>query len=360
MMKATLERFGRQDAGGTADLIRLTNQAASHVALMPVGARLVEAWFPDRAGNMADVVLGFSTIEDYLELDTYAGSIAGRYANRIAGAKFDLDGQTFGLEANEGRNHVHGGFEGLDRQTWDYVIDESAGTVVFTHDSPDGHGGYPGELSVQVTYRLEDDADVLRIELVATTTRPTVLNLVNHSYWNVAGHGSGDVFGQLLQLGASAYTPVDEELLATGQVTSVEGTPFDFRTLTPIGARIHDLPAIGGAGRLEEGAAGGYDHNWVLDGARGDLHLAARMVDPASGRQLTLRTTEPGVQMYTAGYMKDLPGKDGARYNAGAGITLETQTYPCSPNIPDFPSAVLLPGEVYKHDMECTFTVADM
>ena len=354
-MKVFYESFGQPSSGGVTDLIRLTTGSGSQIALIPLGARLVEAHFPDREGALADLVLGFDSIHDYLELDTYAGSIAGRYANRIAGAAFEIEGETFTLEANEGRNHVHGGFDGLDRQLWSYEVDEAAGAVTFSHVSPAGHGGYPGELAIQVTYRLFED-DRLSIDMTATTSAATVINLVHHSYWNLAGHHSGSVLDQLLMLDAMSYTPVDQELLPTGELATVGGTPVDFRESHPISERIGALPAIGGAGRLEADAPGGYDHNWVLDGTRGDMHLAARMTDPVSGRQMTLTTTEAGVQMYTAGYMKELPGKGGARYDAGAGITLETQTFPCSPNIPAFPSAELRPGSRYEHSMLFEFT----
>lgn len=350
-----IEMFG---SPGTpqVDLIRLTNRPGAHVALIPVGARLVEAHFPDRDGNLADVVLGFGTVDEYLGNDTYAGSIAGRYANRIAEASFTLHRKTYELERNEGSNHIHGGHDGLDRQRWQYELDEAGNAVTFRHRSPDGHGGYPGELTISVTYRLRD-VNVLEIDMTATTTASTVLNLVHHSYWNLAGHSSGSVLDQLLQLDATNYTPVDDDLLATGEILSVTGTPFDFRTPTPFGARIADVPTTGGAGRIAADAPTGYDHNWVLSGRRGEPHPAAVVTDPASGRRLTLNTTEPGVQVYTAGYMNDLPGKDGAVYNAGAGFTLETQTFPCAPNIPWFPSATLEPGEEYRHSMRLSFDI---
>ena len=190
-MSITIEKFGR---AGTpqVDRIRITNAAGSNIAVIPVGARLVEAHFPDHDGNLADIVVGFETIGEYLESDTYAGSTAGRYANRITDGRFTLSGRTVQLERNEGRNHIHGGFDGLDRQHWDWTTDEATDSVTFTHRSPDGHAGYPGKLDVSVTYRLQDD-DVLLIDMSATTTATTVLNLVHHSYWNLAGHASGSV-----------------------------------------------------------------------------------------------------------------------------------------------------------------------
>lgn len=359
-MTITIDRFG--DAGAQqTDRIRITNAAGSHIALIPVGARLVEAHFPDRFGELADLVLGFETVEDYLDTDTFAGSIAGRYANRIASGRFRLDGRTVELETNEVPNHVHGGVDGLDRQAWDYGVDEQGSSVTFTHHSPDGHGGYPGALDVTATYRLQDD-DVLALDMTATTTAPTVLNLVNHAYWNLGGHGSGSVLEQTLQVNAPMYTPVDAELLATGEICSVRGTAFDFTSEHPIGERIADLPATGGGGRIAADAthaSAGYDHNWVLDGPRHELHAAAVVTDPESGRRLTLHTTEVGVQIYTAGYMTQLPGKDGAVYDFGAGLTLETQAFPCSPNIPWFPSARLDPGQEYRHSMRFTFDTVE-
>lgn len=357
-MTVDIERFGRP---GTpqVDLIRITNASGSNVALIPIGARLTEAFFPDRRGELADIVLGFDSVADYLENDTYAGSIAGRYANRITAGQFTLHGQRHQLELNEGRNHVHGGFDGLDRQTWDYTVDDRDNRVVFTHLSPDGHGGYPGALDIAVTYRLGDD-NVLDIDMTAITTAPTVVNLVNHSYWNLAGHASGSVLDQTLRLNSSTYTPVNDDLLATGEIRSVMGTAFDFLAAHPIGLRMDDVPSTGGGGRTEPGASTGYDHNWVLDGPHSELHLAAIAVDPASGRRLTLFTTEPGVQVYTGGYLKNLPGKDNATYSAGAGFTLETQTFPCSPNIPHFPSAALKPGDRYAHTMRIALDVDDL
>jgi aldose 1-epimerase len=318
---------------GDTDLIRITNARGSSISLIPLGARLVRAEFPDRDGRLDDLVLGFDSAEAFLASRTYAGAVAGRCANRIAGGRFTLHGRDFTLETNEDDKHLHGGFDGLDRQVWDHDVDGDA--VVLRHTSPAGHGGYPGELAVTVRYALGAD-DTLAVDLTATTTEPTIVNLVQHAYWNLAGHASGSVYDQVLQLSAPAYTPVDDALLPTGEIRLVEGTPFDFRAPRPIGD-------------------GAYDHNWVLDGARGELHPAAVAVDPASGRRLTLHTTEPGVQVYTGGYLDDLPGKDGAVYAKGAGFTLETQTFPAAATIPWFPSPVLEPGGTYRHAMRFAF-----
>lgn len=350
-MTITIERFG-PDATQQADRIRITNSRGSHIALTPVGARLIEVHVPDRKGRLDDIVLGFDSVEDYLASETYAGSIAGRYANRIAGAAFVLDGRPVHVEANEGRNHVHGGSDGLDRQLWHYEPDEQRNGVTFTHSSPDGHGGYPAAVDITVSYRLQDD-DVLVIDMAATASAPTVLNLVNHAYWNLAGHASGSVLEQTLLVQGSTYVPVDDELLATGEIRSVHGTAFDFTTAHPIGDRIADVPTPAGKG---PGAAStGYDHNWVVDGPRYELHPAVLAADPRSGRRLRLSTTEPGVQIYTGGYLDGLAGKDGAIYDAFAGFTLETQTFPGSPNIAWFPSARIDPDHPYRHRMVLEF-----
>ena len=348
-MTVTTERFGRPGAG-QVDCLRITNRAGSHVALIPNGARLIEAHFPDRDGELADLVLGFDSAQEYLDSGTYAGSTAGRYANRIVGGRFVLDGRPVELEANEGRNHVHGGRDGLDRQVWQYTTDAAANSVTFTHHSPDGHAGYPGAVDLAVTYRLLDDADVLEIELTGTTSAPTILNLVNHAYWNLAGHDSGSVLEQTLELDAPTYVPVDGELLASGEIRSVHGTAFDFTRARPIGEAIADVPGPGG-----RPSTTGYDHNWVLDGPRYEVHPAALATDPASGRRLRLSTTEPGVQMYSGGYLRGVPGKQGATYDFGAGFTLETQTFPCAPNFAWFPTARVDPSAPYRHLMRFEF-----
>lgn len=354
-MTIAVDTFGAQGARQT-DLIRITNAGGAHIALIPIGARLVEAHFPDREGRLSDIVLGFETVEDYLDNDTYAGAIAGRYANRIAEGRFTLGDRTYQLDINEGANHVHGGHDGLDRQQWDYDLDHPSNAVKFRHRSPHGHAGYPGELAIEVTYRLGDD-DTIDIDMTATTSADTIVNLVNHAYWNLAGHQSGTVLDQTLQVASTMYTPVDDDLLPTGEIRDVEGTPFDFTVPRRIGERIDDVPTSGGAGRIADGTPTGYDHNWVLDGPRQQPHAAVVAVDNESGRRLTLITTEPGVQIYTAGYMHRLAGKAGARYNPGAGFTLETQTFPSSPNIAWFPAATLRPADRYRHRMRLSLDV---
>lgn len=311
--------------------------------LVTYGARLTELWVPDRDGTPADIVLGHDTLEQYRATTTYFGATAGRYANRIRQGRFRLIGEDHQLDINEGANHLHGGREGIDRKVWT-LADRSATWATLTLASPDGDMGYPGRLDMSATYELTPDQ--LRVTMAATTDRPTIVNLVHHSYFNLAGHASGDVLGHELRLPAPFITPVDDELLTTGEVRSVHGTPFDFTAPKPIGRDIAEV--LNGAG---------YDHNWCLDGAGEDLRLAAEVHEPTSGRRMTLHTGEPGVQVYTGGYLSpEVIGKGGIPYDRFAGFTLETQKFPGSPNHPHFPSATLLPGDTYRHAMVFGFS----
>lgn len=312
---------------------------ALRARLIAYGARLTELWLPDRRGDPADVVLGHDTLEEYRATPTYFGATVGRYANRIEGGRLRLDGQDHRLDVNEGGNHLHGGAEGFDRAVW-ALQDASETWATFAHVSPEGDMGYPGRLEAAVTYELSEDG--LRVSFQATADRPTVVNLVHHSYFNLAGEG--DVLGHDLRLDAPFWTPVDEALLATGEVRSVEGTPFDFRAGKPIGEGIGEI------------ATKGWDHNWVLGGAGEDLRDCARLRDPGSGRWLSLRTSEPGVQVYAGGYLTPgLKGKGGRPSVPFGGVTLETQRFPGSPTHPHFPSAVLRPGDTYRHEMAFAF-----
>ena len=322
--------------------------------LIDFGARLVELHVPDRAGVPADVVLGFDDLQDYTVTDTYFGATCGRYGNRIAGGRFVLDGRVVQVTPNEGVNHLHGGLAGFDRKVWDVALDEAANAITFSLVSPAGDEGFPGTLQVTSRYQLTKDGRLL-VSMSATTDQPTILNMVHHSYWNMAGHASGSIAGQLLTIPGSFYTPVDESLLATGEIVSVAGTPFDFRRPKPVG---QDIEAVqnAGFGRLAE-AGGGYDHNWVLDGAGPDLHPVGTLHDPVSGRAVSIRSTEPGVQVYTGGYLDEtVIGKGHQPYTRYSGVTFETQKFPGSPNFPHFPSTRLDPGQRYDHRMEMTFT----
>lgn len=322
------------------------------VVLTDAGARLLELWVPDREGRRADVVLGRATLAEAVADPYYMGATAGRYANRIRRGGFALDGVDHQLDINEGRNHLHGGRLGFDLHTW--TAEPAEDEVVFRRVSEDGEQGYPGRVTACAAYRLE--GPTLEITLSATTDRPTIVNLVNHSYFNLAGHDSGDVLRQLVRLDAGSYVPVDDELLPTGEILAVAGTPFDFREPKTIASGLREAEAAAGHDEIAEA---GYDHNWVLDGA--GLRTVARIEDPDSGRVLELATDQPGLQFYTGGRFADVSAKSAAadtdtRYQAFAGFTLETQTFPDSPNRPGFPSPVLRPGETYLNRMRLSFT----
>ncbi len=334
--------------GAPVSLHTIRGPKGLRAAITPFGARLVQLWVPDPAGTLADIVLGHDTAQDYLDHPTYFGATCGRYANRIAGGQFVLDGADFQLDQNEGSNHLHGGHAGFDKMHWQ-IADLGPAHITLTATSADRDMGYPGLCAMTTTYRFTDTG-TLTIDMSATTTRPTVINMVNHAYFNLAGHGAGSVLGHHLQVSAGHYTPVGPGLLTTGEILSVAETPFDFRTDRTLSAAMGQDPAL----------AGSYDHNWCLsDPLDGDgLRPCARLKDPASGRSLTLRTNQPGVQIYASGQMhRAFPGKEGRAYHRFAGLTLETQVFPGSPNHPHFPAARLDPGQTYAHRMAFTFGV---
>lgn len=338
--------FGHLDGEVVRGFV-LRNRNGLSAKLITYGARLTELHAPGRDGEMADIVLGFDDVASYVATDTYFGATCGRYGNRIRDGRFSLDGEAFQLSLNEGANHLHGGIAGFDRKNWDATVDEATNTVTFTAVSPHGEEGYPGTVNLSASYRLTDD-DRLEIAIRGMTDRPTILNAVHHTYWNLAGHGSGDVRDQVLVLNSDFYTPIDAELLTTGEVLAVAGTPFDFSTPKAIGTDIDALADVG-TGHL---VGGGYDHNWCLKGDGEALRLCARVVDPASGRGLELHTTEPGVQFYTGGYLNEtVIGKSSTPYCRFAGYTFETQKFPDTPNFAHFPSTIVAPGEVYDHRM---------
>ena len=344
-----IERSTRSVDGTDVDIIVITNGALKAV-VTSLGARLLELHVPDRSGQTADVVLQRSTMEEMATDDNYFGATAGRYANRIANGRFMLDGQQVQLTANEGRNHLHGGTEGFDRRVWETHLDEHTDSVRFTRTSPDGEEGYPGNLSTEVTYTLL--APALEIEIRATTDAPTIANIVNHAYFNLGGHDSGTILDHVVQVNSSYYTPVDEELLATGEILTVEGTPFDFREPTTIGARVDEVENAA-AGR-ETQASAGYDHNLVLDGV--GIRAVFVAIDPLSGRKLTLSTNQPGLQFYTGGYTEGVSAKMPlTSYPAYAGFTLETQTFPGSPQHAHFPSPRLDPSQTYLNSIRLEF-----
>ena len=331
--------FGTLPDGTEVKLFVLSNGQGMTVKIIQFGGIVTELWAPDRAGESANVVLGFDTLEEYLEGHPYFGAITGRHANRIADGRFTLDGKEYALAKNDGPNHLHGGLAGFDKKVWGArILPATKNTVALelTRTSPDGEEGYPGTLTVKVTYTLTSD-DELRIDYDATTDKPTVINLTNHSYFNLAGGGS--VLDHVLEIDAGRYTAVDAGLIPTGELASVEGTGLDFTKPRPIGARIAECMAI----------TKGYDHNFVLNSGGGKLAFCARVDEPISGRVMQVSTTEPGVQLYTGNYL------DGTRSGVGgivhaqhSGFCLETQHFPDSPNKPSFPSTVLRPGQRFS------------
>lgn len=336
--------FGEVD-GQPVRLYTLTNANGVQAKITNYGGIVTAFIAPDKDGKMGDVCLGFDTIDRYLKDSPYFGCITGRYANRIAGGKFTLDGKEYTLAQNNGKNALHGGLKGFDKKIWAATPSESADgpALKLTYTSPDGEEGYPGNLSCTVTYTLTAD-NGLRIDYLATTDKPTVLNLTNHAYFNLAGHGEGTILDHVFEMKADRFVPTDDAGIPLGQLASVEGTPFDFRKPTAIGARVDQDDQ-----QLKNGL--GYDHNYVMKDSRdGKLAHVATVHDPKSGRVLEVHTDEPGLQFYIGNYLpKDgLAGKDGKTYIYRGGFCLESQTFPDSPNQKGFPSPVLRPGETYK------------
>ena len=329
-------------AGEEVTRYTLTNEAGMSVAILTYGGIVQSILVPDRDGELANVTLGFASFEGYAAGHPYFGTITGRYANRIARGTFELEGETYQLAINNDPNTLHGGEKGFDKFVWDAaVIDDGIG-VTLSRTSPDGEEGYPGNLEVEVTYTLTE-ANELQIDYLATTDAPTVVNLTNHAYFNLAGEGNGSILDHELQLIASSYTPVDETLIPTGEIAPVAGTPMDFTTPHAIGERIRD--------DFEQLVIGrGYDHNYVLDRENDDrLQLAARVTEPTSGRVLEVLTTEPGIQFYSGNFLDgSVIGASGRMYRQGDGFALETQHFPDSPNQPEFPTTVLNPGEEFR------------
>ncbi len=338
--------------GLPVEAVSLSNQTGLRAKLISYGARLTELWVPGRDGALADIVLGFDSLGEYQATETYFGATCGRYGNRIRKGQFALDAVPVQVDCNEHGNHLHGGVAGFDRKNW-AIVDLTPSRVIFAAVSEAGEMGFPGRANLRATYELTDDSR-LSILMEADTDAPTLMNMVHHSYFNLAGQGAGDVLGQYLRLAAPFYTPVDGELLATGEVLAVTGSAFDFTRAKAIGWDIAALPSVG-AEIFGEG--GGYDHNWCLSGAEGALRDCAEAWDPASGRKMTLSTTEPGVQFYTGGYLSSaISGKAGAKLCKYAGFTLETQKFPDAPNFAHFPQCRLNPGELYRHEMHFRFT----
>ena len=340
--------------GKPVDMVTLKNKNGIELQALSYGGIITSLRVPDRSGTFADVVLGFDKPESYWgdPPPPFFGAIIGRYGNRIAKGKFTLDGKTYSLATNNGPNHLHGGNKGFDKQLWTITTKESpqGSSAIFTRASPDGEEGYPGTLQARVTYTLTDRNELI-LEYHATTDKPTPVNLTQHTYWNLAGEGSGDILEELLTINADRYTPVDDTLIPTGDLASVAGTPFDFRQSTAIGARIEQ-----NNDQLKKGP--GYDHNWVLNRTGSGLEFAARLTDPKSGRTLEIATTEPGLQFYSGNFLDGtLKGKSGHAYVRRSGLCLETQHFPDSPNHPGFPSTILQPGKTYDSKTVMTFGV---
>ncbi len=345
--------FGTMPDGTPVRLFALTNAAGMEVRATTYGVILVSVRVPDRHGKLDDIVIGHDNLEGYLTKSRYFGAVVGRYGNRISGGHVEIDGRTYQLTLNNGPNHLHGGVKGFDKTVWNAEIanDSRGPSVVFTHTSPDGHEGYPGTVAARIAYTVTDQNELI-IEYSATTDKPTVLNITQHSYFNLSGVGSGDVLGHRLTLHADKYTPVDATQIPTGEIAPVEGTPFDFRRETAIGERID-----GDSPQLKMSA--GYDHNFVLSRNGTGLAPAARVVDPKTGRSMEIATTEPGIQFYSGNKLDgSMSGKGGHVYGSRTGLCLETQHFPDSPNKPNFPSTVLRPGEHYKSTTVFKFGVS--
>lgn len=342
--------FGKTAQGEPVELFTLTNSSGMKVTLMTRGATIVNLWVPDKTGKLADVVLGFDDVAGYeSERNQYFGTTTGRVCNRIAKGKFTLDGKQYTLAVNNDVNHLHGGTRrSLDKVVWKgkgFAADGSQG-VTFTYLSPDGEEGYPGNLSLTVTYTLSDRNE-LSIAYSAKTDQATPVNLTNHSYFNLGGEGASTVLNHELQIFADKYTPMDDTMIPTGEIADVAGTPLDFRTPHLIGERISEVGKT---------AAKGYDHNLIVNGAAGTLRPVARLTDPQSGRTLEISSTQPSVQFYTGNFLSGQEGKGGHHYPQRSACCLETQHNPDSVNQPGFPSIILKPGEIYQQTCQYRFS----
>ncbi|MDX2154182.1 MAG: aldose epimerase family protein [Bryobacteraceae bacterium] len=351
--KVQKQAFGKTGDGTAVDLYTLTNKNGITATITNYGGIITSLKTPDKQGNSADIVLGFDNIDGYLKGHPYFGALIGRYGNRIGKARFLLNGKEYKLAANNGPNHLHGGVQGFDKKVWQAkeTTKDGAPALELTYVSKDGEEGYPGTLTTTVTYSLNDQNE-LRIDYLATTDADTVVNLTNHSYFNLAGAGNGDILKHQIRINASQMTPVDETLITTGELKPVANTPFDFTQPHAIGERIN-------ANDTQIKYGKGYDHNFVLNKAPSGLTLAARVTEPTSGRTMEVHTDQPGVQFYTGNFLDGtLTGKGGKVYQNRYGFCLETQHFPDSPNKPSFPSVVLKPGEqmrsttIYKFGVE--------
>jgi aldose 1-epimerase len=354
----TKAAFGKMPDGRPVELYTLRNSHGVEAAIMTYGGVVQKLVVPDKHGQMADVTAGFDTLaeytcEKYVAHGPYFGAIIGRYCNRIGGAAFRLNGHTYSLAKNNHGNSLHGGLKGFDKVVWSARSDQGAQgpQLVLTYHSPDGEEGFPGNLDVTATYTLTED-NTLKLQCTATTDQPTVVNLTQHSYFNLAGQGNGDILNHVAYINAGQTTPVDAGLIPTGALADVTGTPFDFRTPTAIGARINQPDPL-----LKYG--GGYDHNWVINKPPGEFGLQARVTEPTSGRVMEVWSNQPGLQFYTGNHLDGaFTGKGGKNYSRRSAFALEPQHYPNSPNQPAFPSVLLRPGETYRCVIARKFSVA--
>ncbi|MGL1956323.1 MAG: galactose mutarotase [Colwellia sp.] len=333
--------FGNLDSGQQVTKYTLANDAGTSVSIIDLGAAITELNVIDNKGNFDDVVLGFATPQQYLTSSTYFGAVVGRYGNRIAKGKFSIDGKEYTLATNDGENHLHGGDVGFDKRFWNAKVN-GKDSITFTLVSENGDEGYPGTLTLAVTYQLTDD-NRLVVDYDASTDKTTVVNVTQHSYFNLAGHGSGDILNHEMMINADRFTPVDKTLIPTGELAAVEGTAMDFNQATKIGERINN-------DEQQLAFGGGYDHNWVLNKKQpGEMSLAAQVFEQNSGRTLAIYTDEPAIQFYSGNFLDgSYKAKNEAVYQYRNGFCLETQHFPDSPNQPSFPSTILQPGEQYK------------
>jgi len=338
------ESFGKTTSGEQIELYSLTNKKGMEVSITNFGATVVTLKVPDRAGKATDIVLGYDTLDGYENGTSYFGATVGRYGNRIASGKFSIDGKTYALPKNNGENTLHGGIVGFNKKVWKAreIASKEGESLEMTYLSADGEEGFPGNLSAKVVFTLPAERNELKIDYTATTDKDTVLNLTNHSYFNLTGEGNGDILDHVMTLHAKQFTPVDKGLIPTGELKNVAGTPMDFNSATAIGKRINESDE-----QLVFGK--GYDHNWVLARAGGGngLSIAAEAYDPKSGRKLEVLTTEPGVQFYSGNFLDGAKGKGNKPYPQRAAFCLETQHFPDSPNHANFPSTLLKPNAVF-------------
>lgn len=341
MTRIVKTTFGTLPDGQTADYYTLRNKNGMEIKITNYGGIITHLMAPDKNGTFEDVVLGYDSLGGYLKASPYFGALVGRYGNRIGKAKFTLEGKTYSLLANNGPNSLHGGKVGFDKVIWKAELIDNDSALKLSYSSKDGEEGFPGTLSTEVVYRLTDNNE-LEIEYTATTDKPTIVNLTNHTYFNLTG-GKRDILGHQVSINADKFVPVDNTLIPTGKLQDVKGTPFDFLQPTEIGSRIDDPKDE----QIKFG--GGYDHCWVLNESGDSLRLASTAYEPTSGRYLETFTTEPGVQFYTGNFLNgSITGKNGVVYGKRSGFCFETEHFPDSPNQPSFPSVVLRPGETYK------------